>query len=171
MKIRRKEITISEAALTYGIARRTIYNKIQGKHNQNCGRPTVFCAAEEQSFVQHLLLLAEFDMPVVYVDVKVCIRNYLEERGQCIPIFKNNLPGKDWLYGFLRRHPVLSSRLATNIKIVRAAVSEDVIRAYVGNLSKTIAGIPPTNIYNFDETNLTDDPGRKKVICKRGIDP
>lgn len=29
--------------------------------------------------------------------------------------------------------------------------------------------IPQENIWNFDETNLSDDPGQKKVICKRGM--
>lgn len=28
--------------------------------------------------------------------------------------------------------------------------------------------VPPENIVNYDETNLRDDPGRKKVIVKRG---
>lgn len=35
-------------------------------------------------------------------------------------------------------------------------------------LEQTLAGIPPSRIYNYDETNLTDDPGTKKVISKRG---
>jgi len=35
-------------------------------------------------------------------------------------------------------------------------------------LVRTLSGIPPSRIYNYDETNLTDDPGNKKVITKRG---
>lgn len=145
-RVRNNEITICEAERQYGIARRTIYDKLQGKHSGKCGRPTVFSEAEEESFVQHLLLLAEFDMPILVVDVTICVRNYLEERGQTVKIFKNNLPGEDWLYGFIRRHKVLSSRMATNIKLVRAAVSEEIIIAYIANLLKTIEGIPPSNI-------------------------
>ncbi len=30
-------------------------------------------------------------------------------------------------------------------------------------------GVPPENIWNYDETNLTDDPGAKKAIFKRGV--
>ena len=29
-------------------------------------------------------------------------------------------------------------------------------------------GVPPSNIWNYDETNLTDDPCNKKIIVKRG---
>jgi len=36
------------------------------------------------------------------------------------------------------------------------------------HLEKNLAGIPPSRIYNYDETNFTDDPGNKKVLCKKG---
>ena len=29
--------------------------------------------------------------------------------------------------------------------------------------------LPAENICNLDETNLTDDPGKRRVICRRGI--
>ncbi|KAF0757574.1 jerky protein-like [Aphis craccivora] len=35
-------------------------------------------------------------------------------------------------------------------------------------LQRTLSGIPSSMIYNYDETNLTDDPVNKKVITKRG---
>lgn len=31
-----------------------------------------------------------------------------------------------------------------------------------------MTGVCPINIYNYDETNLVDDPGKKKVLTKRG---
>ena len=36
------------------------------------------------------------------------------------------------------------------------------------NLEKTLAIIPPSNIMNYDETNLTDNLGKSKVVMKRG---
>ena len=33
----------------------------------------------------------------------------------------------------------------------------------------SLQGVPPENIINFDETNLSDDPGRKKCIFRRGV--
>ena len=36
------------------------------------------------------------------------------------------------------------------------------ISEYFEILEKTFDEIPPENIYNYDETNLTDDPGAKK---------
>lgn len=42
------------------------------------------------------------------------------------------------------------------------------LNEYFDNLRTTLDGIPPSNIMNYDETNLADDPGRPKVITKRG---
>jgi len=47
------------------------------------------------------------------------------------------------------------------------------VKEYFDNLKQTIendgAEIPPQQIYNYDETCLTDDPGTKKCIFKRGV--
>lgn len=58
--------------------------------------------------------------------------------------------------------------MCQNIKRSRAALNNDIIHEYFDNLSQTLEGIPLSNIINYDETNLSDDPRRKKVICKRG---
>ncbi|KAJ8956165.1 hypothetical protein NQ318_020716 [Aromia moschata] len=72
--------------------------------------------------------------------------------------------------GFLRRHKdKISERMCQNIKRARAGISPTTINAYFDNLAESIKDIPPSNIINYDETNLTDDPGRKKVIVKRGL--
>jgi hypothetical protein len=34
-------------------------------------------------------------------------------------------------------------------------------------VEKELEGVPPENIWNYDETNLMDDPGAKKAIFKR----
>ncbi|CAB4034515.1 jerky homolog-like [Paramuricea clavata] len=39
---------------------------------------------------------------------------------------------------------------------------------YFENLSQVITNVPPENILNYDETNLSDDPGQEKLIFKRG---
>jgi len=81
----------------------------------------------------------------------------------------NNLPGKDFVHGFLRRHPDLTVRKANLIKRSRAALSHAEVNAFFDNFEKTAAGIPPENIYNCDETNLQDNPGAKRAIFSRGV--
>ncbi|CAH2088822.1 unnamed protein product [Euphydryas editha] len=55
-----------------------------------------------------------------------------------------------------------------NIKSSRAAVSSDTIKEYFGELGKSLENVPTQNIINYDETNLTNEPGCKKVIVSRG---
>lgn len=54
--------------------------------------------------------------------------------------------------------------MSSNIKRVRAQVGLDEINSYMDNLSDVLKDIPPSRIWNYDETNLSDDPGSKKVI-------
>lgn len=82
--------------------------------------------------------------------------------------FKNNIPETDWVNGFLKRHPNLSVKVGANIKKTHANITADDIHEYMDRIEQSLSGIPPSRIYNYDETNLTDDPGQKKVICKRG---
>lgn len=58
--------------------------------------------------------------------------------------------------------------MANNIKRVRAQISENEITKFIENLSVELENVPAENIYNYDETNLSDDPGRKTILCRRG---
>jgi hypothetical protein len=84
--------------------------------------------------------------------------------------FKNNRPGKKWMRGFLERHKgSIVIRKPTNIRRCRAAVSPDDIRAYFANLEQEIRGVPPSNIFNCDESCLRDDPSAKSAFFKKGV--
>lgn len=60
----------------------------------------------------------------------------------------------------------LSQRLCQNIKRSRTQVSREDINGYLNNLEHSLNNIPPSNILNYDETNLSDDPGRIKYPLK-----
>jgi len=59
--------------------------------------------------------------------------------------------------------------MSSNIKKVRAQVGINEINSYMDNLNVVIKDVPPSRIWNYDETNLSDNPGNKKVVCKRGM--
>ena len=54
--------------------------------------------------------------------------------------------------------------MADNVKPARGSVTAEVIGEYFDNVEKELEGVSPHNILNFDETNVTDDPGKKKVF-------
>lgn len=51
----------------------------------------------------------------------------------------------------------------------RARIHKEVLIKFYDNLKVTLEGVPPENIINYDETNLTDDPGKKKLIVRKGM--
>lgn len=79
------------------------------------------------------------------------------------------MPGVDWVRLFLTRNKSLTKRLGENIKRVRAGVSRPILNRYFDNLEEVIRDIPANNIFNYNETNFCDDPGKKLVIVRRGV--
>ena len=60
----------------------------------------------------------------------------------------------EWLY----EHN-LTKRITDNVKAARADANTEVLNNYFDRLEETLNNIPPSNIFNYDETNVTDDPG------------
>ena len=96
------------------------------------------------------------------------MKGYADRKGMTIRQFKRNMSGKEWVLSFLKRHKNLTVRFASNIKRKRAEVGPTIIEEYFQNLGKELEGVDACNIWNYDETNLTDEPGQKKVVTKRG---
>ena len=132
--IRNKSMKVTEAARHFNICRRTLHYKMKQMNsstgtNRKLGRPTIFSKKEEEAFSQHLLLLSEFTMPITTDDLRIVVQIYLQKSRRVVHCFKNNVPGRDWIRNFQRRHPILSARFAENVKVARAAVSEEMLRA------------------------------------------
>lgn len=67
----------------------------------------------------------------------------------------------DWLKAFLSRYKNnLTVHLCENIKRARVAVSYESIEQYFNEQSITLEGVYSDVIINYDETNMTDDPGQ-----------
>lgn len=169
--IRSGEMSQRQAEAHFKICRSTIKNKLKNRHISSPGHPSVFSKEEEQAFASHIDKLCEYGFPIDEVDLRFIAKAYLSRQGKIVRQFKDNLPGRDWAKSFLARLPTLTKRFASNIKRARAAVTEEKVTEYITNLEHVLTEdgpVPPTNIYNYDETNMTDDPGRKKIICRRG---
>lgn len=121
---------------------------------------------EETALVKKLQICAGY--PLEMYDLRVIVKSYLDRIGRKIRKSKDNLPGPDFVKGFMSRHKAeLAVRVCQNIKRSRAAVSSEIINNYFDKLERTIVGIPPSNIVNYDEMNLCNGPGRIKVVVKR----
>lgn len=168
--IKGKRMTYREAQEVYGIQYSVIYRHVKNKDIKKQGGQTSLSLSEEKLLIDNILLCAEWGFPLDRLDLRLLVKGYLDRRGKKVKRFgRSNMPGKEWAHSFLTRHnDVLAVRLCQNIKRFRAAVSRETINQYFDNLAISLEGIPLSHIINYDETNLTDDPGRRKIITKRG---
>ena len=103
------------------------------------------------------------------LDLRMIVKSYLDRRGVMERRFQGNLPGQEWVSSFLKRHKrKLSQHMCYDIKGSTANRPKEEFEEYLQNLKETLDGTPPSHVKNFDESNLSDDPGQKKVITKKG---
>lgn len=95
------------------------------------------------------------------VDIKK-LQTVLEENWPNIKII--TVAQEDYEHSQIK----LTLRSTQNIKSSRASITLTQYEEYFENVKKSLANVEPHNIINFDETNLSDDPGCQKCIFKRG---
>lgn len=158
-EVKDKTMTLNEASVKYGVPKTTLYDRMTTTTDK-VGRPTVLTAEEEDIIAERLIILGEWGFPLSTCDLKHLIKAYLDGCGRTTRLV-DNMPGKDFISGFLKRHRELTVRTANLIKRSRAMLSADVVNDFFNCYEVAAAGVPPANVYNYDETNLRDNPGKK----------
>ncbi|XP_022182344.1 uncharacterized protein LOC111042132 [Myzus persicae] len=116
---------------------------------------------DEKNMIAAVSKCGDWGFPLTLMDLRLIAKTSLDKRGIIVQKFKDNLPGDDWARSLLKRHNTLTRRITTNISRCRAEVSPSTINSYFDNLSSVLKDIPADNIFNYDEINLQDDPGKK----------
>ena len=156
-----------EAASVYSVPRRTLGDKINKNHTGPPGRAPTLLPQEETQLVNTLNELCNWGFPLTVLDVQLIIKGFFDRKGVRLQRFKNNLPGRDFVYCLMKRNNLVN-RTATNIKRSRAAVSPRDITEFFERIKIVLEGSDSELVYNYDETAFVDDPGSKLVICRRG---
>ena len=159
--------TIRKAARDFDVPYGTLYNKMKGLHKSSYGAKRELPDAVEIDIVNILEFCAVMKAPIEGFDLRCIVQNLLNACNIKSKKFKRNMPGPDWLENFIKRHS-LTKRIADNVKSARAEVTPDVIDEFLDNIQTSLDGVKPGDMFNYDETNLRDDPGKKLVISRRG---
>lgn len=167
--VKNKRMNSYEAQKSFGIPRRTIEKKIKGLHSDKPGPRFKLNDDEESKFVNVLIAAADYGSPLTQLDLRLVVYEYLKKNNKA-DIFDNKPPGDWWVKHFLDRHrDELTTRSTQNIKRARAEKTLDEFKDYFQNLETSIKDVPPSHIMNYDETNVSDDPGSEKCIFRRGV--
>lgn len=123
------------------------------------GRPKELSPQAEEAIVKCLEMCGSFQYPMKRRDLQNLVQSYCTENS-VETRWKDNKPGREWLLHFRKRwaHRI-KLRKPTNIKRSRAKVSPALIKEFFARLQPNLQDIPPSHIFNYDETNLRDDPG------------
>jgi hypothetical protein len=131
------------AAAKYNIPKTTLQQRLVGwsKYPRKIGRKTELLRGEEMAIAQNLAALGDFGLAFDIQNIKSFIQDHLNRQERIDKKFKDNLPGTDWVNGFLNRHnSLLSKRICQNISHKRAAVSEENVNIQPGQ-SVTLADL------------------------------
>ncbi|KAJ8967133.1 hypothetical protein NQ314_003067 [Rhamnusium bicolor] len=158
------------ASQLYKISYGTLYNKFHGKHVRRTGGQTVFTDLEETAILNSALKCADWRFPLDLLEIRMLAKKYLDLKGRKVEKFQNNVPGEVWALSLLDRHKdQASQRVSGNIKKARAKVSRETLTTYFGNLEETLNNVALSNIFNYDETNVGDNPGSRRLVYRRGV--
>ncbi|KAJ0172922.1 hypothetical protein K1T71_011098 [Dendrolimus kikuchii] len=146
--------SLKVVAAKYNIDKSVLYRHSTRTMRKQGGQ-TILSEEEEKEMIKYINICAEWGYPLDSLDLRFLVKYYLDKLGKNVLKFKNNLPGPDFVSGFLKRNKEISQRNCQNIKKNRAEVSPESIRSYFRELEISLTNIEPCNIINYDETNLT----------------
>ena len=95
----------------------------------------------------------------------------LAEKANIQHPFKNGMAGRDWLRGFMARHPEISLRRPEGTSLNRAVSFNREIIAEFFRVYKGLIGsgeYTPRQVWNVDETGITPVQVPAKVLATRG---
>lgn len=152
------------------IPRKTLRNHASGAIRTTVDRKRALLPEEEKSIAQHTAVLGDFGYAFYVYELRLFVKSFLDKAERHAPQFKDNMPGEEWARSYIKRHSdILSTRVCQNISRKRAAIDVETVEKFFTNLSENLQGVPPQNIVNYDETNLTDDPKSKVMLFRKGI--
>lgn len=174
-EIRVNHRKIREVGRSFGIPESTLRKQLllDRPHVEPLGRRPLFTPEIELELKEYILTLCNLFYGLTPKQLRRLVFKYAESK-QFKHHFNTNLglAGKDWLYGFLKRHPEIKLRQPEGTSIYRiAAFNQEEVGYFYSNLQETFKKhtFPPHRIYNQDETGITTVQKRcPKVYGPRG---
>ncbi|VDI22166.1 Hypothetical predicted protein [Mytilus galloprovincialis] len=109
--VENKAMSIRSASRQYNVPKTTIIDKLNGRSSLQArsGPSPVLFDSEEEMLVHWVIDMAKIGYGQTRQQLLYTVKTILDHDGRKTP-FKDNLPGKDWLYAFMKRHPEISTR-------------------------------------------------------------
>ncbi|XP_067642531.1 uncharacterized protein [Eurosta solidaginis] len=148
-------------------------SEIEEVVNTKLGRKPVFPEHFEKMLVDYVLTMESKLFGLSRMDVKYLAYQLAEKNNIMHPFSKENqLAGKDWLRGFLKRNPNLAFRSPTGTSLARArGFTKDNVNTFFDILEKEMDNFiySANNVFNVDETGISVVPSKlPQVLSRKG---
>jgi hypothetical protein len=163
----KRNIGFRSLAETSKIPKSTLHRWISKQPSKaGAGRPAVMTSEEEGILVAALKFMAQCNMPWERKDVKIIIKEFLDDQGRPNQ-FKDNVPSDDWVRGFEKRHPELSQRSVELLTLARIKhLTPDTVHAFFDLLEPQIIKFnlanAPNRIWNLMKLDSTLTPQERE---------
>ncbi|CAC5405423.1 unnamed protein product [Mytilus coruscus] len=109
--VENKSMSIRSASRQYNVPKTTIIDKLNGRSSLQArsGPNPVLYDSEEEMLVHWVIDMEKIGYGQTKQQLLYTVKKILDHDGRKTP-FKDTLPGKDWLYAFMKRHPEISTR-------------------------------------------------------------
>ena len=160
------EYTISESAILHGVPRKTLSNKMNNKHTNPNGRPTLLTPDEEKYLINYIHYMAEHAFLLKAQQIRGFACQVFVASGRAAQV-KNTGPTEKWWRGFKKCHSKeITLRKPDNLDRGREGMAnEHVVSNHFKTLGKLLEGNDflnkPEHIFNVDESGMS-------MNCKNG---
>ena len=174
----KKGMNLRTASRTYQVARSTLrraVNNAEYNSYENCGVRKVFSINEELELVDYLQIASKMHYGLSRRELMKFAYDFAVANEKKTPEIweKNKSAGKQWYYGFMKRHSNLSLRTPEATSLARAtSFNKHNVSMFFDKLYSVMDKyhFSPDNIFNVDETaNTTVHTTSEKLIACKGM--
>lgn len=115
-----RKYTYKEVSEKYNVPIAVIFNRIKGRKTPiiKNGREAVFSEECEKKIEGCLIARSRMGHPCDKTEVKLLVGEYIKQNNLITPL-KDSVPGNDWYYNFMKRHPLLSFKKPEQLQKLR----------------------------------------------------
>ena len=176
--VRQNHTGLNKAAKDFGVPKATLQRHVKGLNKRSkdgsrqLGRAQDLTQEMEEDLVSHILLMeSRFYGLTRYSVLSLAYQTAVQNNVKTRFSDDKQAAGKEWLSGFLKRHPEIALRIPKAMSLARAAgFNRPRVNAFFTLLSKIVAEekLDASHIYNVDETGFTAVQKLQKVFAEKG---
>lgn len=167
------------AAKLYQVPKTTLLDKLAGRVPEETTKPgtkPTLTKAEETTLVNYGKMMCEIGYPLTSKEFRTEVKRILDIDGRQTP-FKENMPGRQWMSSFIRRHPEMAFRTPAGLGHERACITTDMVTNWYSGLFKFLQAEiddyetlihDPRRIFNADESGFPLAVKAGRVLAPTG---